>query len=85
MAHIKFHSRGSSAAFGNFGPGDRLICSDEQAKHFVEEAQCASYETPPAAATQGKAPIAKPEKATKADKPAKTTKKPTATAQDPAP
>lgn len=43
MAQIKFNSFGSTAAFGNFAPGDLLVCSDEQAKHFVEDAQCATY------------------------------------------
>lgn len=51
MAHIKFNTRGSSAAFGNFAPGDLLVCSDAQAKHFVEDAQCATYvDTAPAEA-----------------------------------
>ena len=43
LKHIEFTAQGSSSVFGNFGPGDRLRCSAEHARHFVEEAQCARY------------------------------------------
>lgn len=29
--------------FGSFAPGDVLRCSDEAARHFVEDAQAAVY------------------------------------------
>ena len=59
MAQIKFNSRGSSAAFGNFAPGDVLVCSDELAKHFVEDAQCANYVEPKSTEAPAAAPSAK--------------------------
>lgn len=43
LVQIKFTKNGSSSAFGNFGPGDLLRCSAEQARHFVEDAGCARY------------------------------------------
>lgn len=43
LVQIKFTKNGSSSAFGNFGPGDVLRCSADQARHFVEDAQCAQY------------------------------------------
>lgn len=76
MAQIKFNSFGSTAAFGNFAPGDLLVCSDEQAKHFVEDAQCATY-VKAAQNSQASAPAA-PEKA-----PSKTAKKAAAAAAGP--
>lgn len=56
MRHIKFKAFGCSAAFGNFAPGDTLRCSDEAARHFVEDAQAAVYadaaQTPAQQATE---------------------------------
>lgn len=43
MRVIQFTAQGSSSVFGNFGPGDKLRCSDAEARHFVLEAQCAKY------------------------------------------
>ena len=43
MHTIKFKRSGSSAVFGNFAPGDTLRCSDNVARHFVEDAQAADY------------------------------------------
>jgi hypothetical protein len=55
-ARIKFIAQGHSWAIGNFAPGDVLRCSAEVARHLVEEAGCAEYETPPAAAKEAPAP-----------------------------
>lgn len=46
MPQIKFTANGSSSVYGNFGPGDLLRCSDAEARHFVEDAQCAKYVQP---------------------------------------
>lgn len=43
LVQIKFTKNGCSSAFGNFGPGDLLRCSADQARHFVEDAECAQY------------------------------------------
>ena len=43
MRTIVFTAQGSSSVFGNFGPGDRLRCSDAEARHFVVDAHCARY------------------------------------------
>jgi hypothetical protein len=43
MRKIKFKAYGSSAVFGSFAPGDVLRCSDDAARHFVEEAKAAEY------------------------------------------
>jgi hypothetical protein len=43
MQTIKFKAFGSSAVFGSFAPGDVLRCSDDVARHFVEDAQAADY------------------------------------------
>ena len=43
QVQIIFTASGSSTATGNFAPGDTLRCSDEMARHFVEEACCAKY------------------------------------------
>lgn len=50
MRQIKFTRHGSSSVFGNFEPGDILRCSDDEARHFVDEASCAEYVTATAAA-----------------------------------
>jgi hypothetical protein len=49
QVQIEFTQGGSSSVFGNFGPGDRLRCSAEHARHFVEQACCAKYIQPLAA------------------------------------
>jgi hypothetical protein len=61
MPQIIFTASGSSSAFGNFAPGDTLRCSDDEARHFVEEACCAKYAEAPAAADP--APADEPEPA----------------------
>jgi hypothetical protein len=43
QVQIIFTATGSSAATGNFAPGDTLRCGQELARHYVEEAQCARY------------------------------------------
>lgn len=43
QVQIIFTASGSSTATGNFAPGDTLRCDAEQARHFVEDAQCARY------------------------------------------
>jgi len=48
LVQIKFTKNGCSSAFGNFGPGDLLRCSADQARHFVEDAECAQYVGRPA-------------------------------------
>lgn len=44
MALIKFTSFGANSAFGSFAPGDTMRCSDDLARHLVEEIQCAKYD-----------------------------------------
>lgn len=41
MAQVKFTTFGSNTAIGGFAPGDTLRCSEEMAKHFVDEIGCA--------------------------------------------
>ena len=48
MIQIRFTKTAYSTAFGTFGPGDTLRCSEDAAKHFVADAQCAEIITPPA-------------------------------------
>ena len=43
QVQIIFTAHGSSTVTGNFAPGDTLRCDAEQARHFVEDAQCARY------------------------------------------
>jgi hypothetical protein len=79
MTRIRFNTRGSSSAFGNFAPGDELTCGEAEARHFVEDAQCASYVD-----AQPKAPeqtIAAPDAAKSKSKPRvqKTSPEPTPT------
>ena len=45
---IKFTTYGSSSQTGNFGPGDLMRCSKDQADHFVNDARCAEYVNKPA-------------------------------------
>lgn len=72
MKTIRFNTRGSSSAFGNFAPGDILTCGDAEAAHFVDEACCATYvedqsaEGSKTVKAEGKANAAK--RANKADK-----------------
>ena len=56
MQTIKFKAFGSSAVFGNFAPGDTLRCSDDVARHFVEDAQAADYVGTVQASEQGDPP-----------------------------
>jgi hypothetical protein len=51
QTQIKFITFGASSAGGSFAPGDTLRCSEEMARHLVEEAKCAKYLTAPAPAT----------------------------------
>ncbi len=46
---IVFTCNGHSHLHGNFGPGDVLRCSPEQAAHYVLQAQCAQYLPGPSA------------------------------------
>ena len=67
MPEIRFTRTGSSAVFGNFGPGDRLRCSEADARHFVCDALAAEYVEAlvveePAAVEEAAAP-AKPKRA----------------------
>ena len=50
MVQIKFITFGATSAGGSFAPGDTLRCSEELARHLVEEAKCAKYLTAPAPA-----------------------------------
>ena len=50
MVQIKFITFGATSAGGSFAPGDTLRCSEEMARHLVEDAQCAKYLTAPAPA-----------------------------------
>jgi hypothetical protein len=67
QVQIKFTASGSSSQFGNFAPGDLLRCTEEQAAHFVNEANCAVYvdamQTP---AQRVPAAVTKPARKTKA-------------------
>lgn len=72
MPEIRFTRTGSSAVFGNFGPGDRLRCSEADARHFVHEALAAEYVEPPAASpvpTEGKPARRTPRTAAKHEAP----------------
>lgn len=40
---IKFIIGGANSAFGGFSAGDTLRCSQEMAKHLVEDIKCAIY------------------------------------------
>lgn len=46
QVQIIFTAYGSSHLTGNFGPGDTLRCSAEQARHLVQDAKCARYAQP---------------------------------------
>jgi hypothetical protein len=46
QVQIIFTANGSSTTTGNFAPGDVLRCSAEEARHYVEKAQCARYANP---------------------------------------
>jgi hypothetical protein len=43
MVQVRFITFGASSAWGAFAPGDILRCSEETARHLVEEAKCAEY------------------------------------------
>lgn len=43
QVQIVFTSFGSSIQLGNFGPGDRMRCSAEHARHLVNQVRCARY------------------------------------------
>lgn len=43
QVHIVFTKFGSSSQLGNFGPGDRMRCSAEHARHLVDDVRCARY------------------------------------------
>lgn len=64
QVQIQFIASGSSSAFGNFAPGDILRCSEDQARHYVDEARCAKYTQPSAQQDETKPAKAKPKKAT---------------------
>lgn len=59
---IKFTAAGASSATGSFWPGDTLRCSAEQARHFVEEARCATYIDSPPPAEPAAVRVHKPRK-----------------------
>ena len=63
QVQIIFTAYGSSHLTGNFGPGDTLRCSTEQARHLVQDARCARYAQP---ATTGAEPTPKNTKPRKA-------------------
>lgn len=44
MKQVKFTTFGANSAFGAFGPGDTLRCSDDLAAHLVGEIRCAVYD-----------------------------------------
>jgi hypothetical protein len=46
---IKFITGGANSAFGGFSAGDTLRCSEEMAKHLVEDLGCAIYMDAPGA------------------------------------
>lgn len=60
MQTIYFKSFGSSAVFGNFAPGDTLRCSDDVARHFVEDARAADYVVAAQASAQPGAALLQP-------------------------
>lgn len=43
MVQIKFKTFGATSAGGAFAPGDVMRCSEEMARHLVDEAKCAAY------------------------------------------
>ena len=43
MVQVKFITFGATSAGGSFAPGDVLRCSEDTARHLVEEAKCAKY------------------------------------------
>lgn len=49
---IKFTTFGATSAGGSFGPGDLMRCSQDMARHLVEEAKCAQYVEAPAKTEQ---------------------------------
>lgn len=49
MVQIKFKTFGATSAGGAFAPGDVMRCSEELARHLVEEAKCAVYVQAPSA------------------------------------
>lgn len=59
MVQVKFITFGATSAGGAFAPGDVLRCSEEMARHLVEDAKCAKYaqaRTPQAEAPADEAP-----------------------------
>lgn len=74
QVQIVFTSFGSSSQLGNFGPGDRMRCSAEHARHLVEQVRCARYADgaapqAPAVAVQAPAPAAEPDNRAAARRP----------------
>jgi hypothetical protein len=64
MVQIKFIALGANSAIGAFQPGDKLRCSEEMARHLVEESGVAERIQPAsdAAASPVSAPAAEAER-----------------------
>lgn len=68
---IQFTRNGCNTLLGNFGPGDRLRCSADMARHLVEQARCARYVNEPPAFELKPPPLQTPAKALRRQRKAK--------------
>lgn len=74
---IQFTRNGCNTLLGNFGPGDRLRCAPDMARHFVEQVGCAKYLSEPQAPELQPAAVQTPAKAPARQRKAKRVNPPT--------